>query len=131
MPCPIRTAPNLIASFIDSIESDSPAWIVKGTPSSLAKANSFAKVLVLNNDSEAKVVEEVKNLIEKKEISYVFLLKNEEINEKMASLISNTNIKVVYFHPLANLSEEEEKNKNDYLSIMNENIELIKEEAYN
>lgn len=89
------------------------------------------KVLVLNNDSEAKVIEEVKSLIEKKEISYVFLLKNEEINEKMASLISNTNIKAVYFHPLANLSEEEEKNKNDYLSIMNENIELIKEEAYN
>ena len=49
----------------------------------------------------------------------------------MASLISNTDIKAVYFHQLSNLSEDEEKNKNDYLTIMNENIEKIKEEVYN
>ncbi len=88
-------------------------------------------VLVINEQSDQKVEEDVKKIIADEEINYVFLLKGEEINSKLASLISNTNIKVVYFHQLANLTEEEEKNKNDYLTIMNENIELIKEEVYN
>lgn len=87
-------------------------------------------VLVINDESDLKSIEEAKKLIKEKEISYVFLFKDEEINNKMATLISNTDIKAVYFHPLANLSEDELKNKIDYLSIMNENIELIKEEAY-
>ena len=85
---------------------------------------------VLNKESDKKVFEDVKTLIKNKEIHYVFLLKGEEISTEMASLISNTDVKVVYLHPLANLNEEEEKNKSDYLSIMNENIELIKEEVY-
>lgn len=89
------------------------------------------EVIVVNDESDLKSIEEAKNLVKNKEISYVFLFKDEEINSKMASLISNTDVKAVYFHSLANLSEDEEKNKNDYLTIMNENIELIKEEAYN
>ncbi len=86
---------------------------------------------VVNENSEKKVIEDVKNMIKNKEIHYVFLLKDEKIPTIIANIISNTDVKVVYLHQLTNLSEEEEKNKNDYLSIMNENIELIKEEVYN
>ena len=89
------------------------------------------ELYVVNKDSDKKVIEDAKALVKNKEISYVFLLKNEEISQEMASLISNTDIKVVYLHPLANLTEDEEKNKNDYFTIMSENIELIKEEVYN
>ncbi len=89
------------------------------------------ELLVVNKDSDKKVIEDAKELVKNKEISYVFLLKGETISTEMASLISNSDVKVVYLHPLANLTEEEEKNKNDYLTIMNENIELIKEEVYN
>ena len=89
------------------------------------------ELYIVNEKSDKKVIEDVKTLIKNKEIHYVFLLKNEEIKNEIATLISNTNIKVVYLHPLANLSEEEERNKNDYFTIMNENIELIKEEVYN
>jgi len=86
---------------------------------------------IVNDKSDKKVIEDAKKLVNNKEVSYVFLLKGEEISPEMASLISNTDVKVVYLHPLANLTEEEEKNKNDYFSIMSENIELIKEEVYN
>ena len=89
------------------------------------------ELYIVNKDSEKKTIEDAKSLIKAKEVSYVFLLKDEKISTEMASLISNTDIKVVYLHPLGNLTEEEEKNNNDYLSIMNENIELIKEEVYN
>lgn len=89
------------------------------------------EVLVVNENSEQSTINEAKELIENKKVSYVFLFKDEEINTQLASLMSNTDLKAVYFHPLDNLSEDEEKNKLDYLSIMNENIELIKEEVYN
>lgn len=89
------------------------------------------ELYVVNGESDKKTIEDAKTLVKNKEINYVFLLKGEEISPEMASLISNTDIKVVYLHPLANITEEEEKNKNDYLSIMSENIELIKEEVYN
>ena len=89
------------------------------------------ELYVVNKDSDKKVIEDAKELIKNKEVNYVFLIKDEEISTEVATLISNTDVKVVYLHPLANLTEEEEKNKNDYLSIMNENIELIKEEVYN
>ena len=89
------------------------------------------ELLVVNEDSDKKVIEDAKELVKNEEVSYVFLLKGETISSEMASLISNTDVKVVYLHPLGNLTEDEEKNKNDYLTIMNENIELIKEEVYN
>ncbi len=89
------------------------------------------ELYVVNENSDKKVIEDAKKLVKAKEISYVLLLKNEKISTEMASLISNTDVKVVYLHPLYNLTEEEQKNNNDYLSIMNENIELIKEEVYN
>ena len=89
------------------------------------------ELYIVNEKSEKKVIEDAKKMIKNKEISYVFLLKGEEIQSEMSSLISNTDVKVVYLHPLSNLTEDEEKNKSDYLSIMNENIELIKEEVYN
>ena len=39
-------------------------------------------------------------------------------------------IKRKELHKLDNLSDEDRENKKDYLSIMNENLELIKQELY-
>lgn len=89
------------------------------------------EVYVINENSEKKVIEDVQKMIKNKEIQYIFLLKNEEISKELASLISNTDIKIAHLHPLGNLTEEEDKSKSDYITIMNENIEIIKEEVYN
>ena len=85
---------------------------------------------VVNEKSDKKVIEDVQKLVKNKEINYIFLLKGEQVSKELASLISNTDIKVAYLHTLGNLTEEEEKSKNDYITVMNENIEIIKEEVY-
>lgn len=113
-----------------STNADSNKLIVSSDIFKFLETYNF-ELYIVNKDSDKKVIEDAKTLVKNKEVSYVFLLKGEEISTEIASLISNTDVKVVYLHPLSNLTEEEEKNKNDYLTIMNENIELIKEEVYN
>ena len=113
-----------------STNADNNKLVVSSDIFNFLKNYNF-DLYIVNKDSSKKTIEDVQRLIKTKEINYIFLLKGEEISQEVASLISNTDIKVVYLNPLANLTEEEEKNNNDYLSIMNENIELIKEEVYN
>lgn len=72
----------------------------------------------------------VKNMIAKGELKYIYSLKNETINENITSLLEGTTVKILEIHPLSNLDESEKKAKKDYLSIMNENIELLKEQLY-
>ena len=50
---------------------------------------------------------------------------------KNIQIIKETHAEVKELHTLSNISEEERNNKKDYLSIMNENIEAIKNEVYN
>lgn len=71
-----------------------------------------------------------KELISSGEIKYIYTIKNEEINETINNLITETKITKLEFHNLANLDENEHKNKKDYLSIMNENVELLRQELY-
>ena len=113
-----------------STNADSNKLVVSSDVFRFLEKYNF-ELYVVNKDSDKKVIEDVQKLIKNNEISYIFLLKGEEVSTEVANLISNTDIKVVYLHPLNILSEEEEKNKSDYISIMNENIEIIKEEVYN
>lgn len=77
-----------------------------------------------------KNIARAKELISSGEIKYIYTIKNEEINETINSLITETKITKLEFHNLANLDENEHKNKKDYLSIMNENVELLRQELY-
>ena len=56
---------------------------------------------------------------------------NEEYTDIVKNLVKETHAEVKELHTLSNISEEERSNKKDYLSIMNENIEAIKNEVYN
>lgn len=71
-----------------------------------------------------------KELIQNGEIKYVYTIKNEEVNENINTLIKDYEVKTLEFHNLANLNDSEHKDKKDYLSIMNENVELLRQELY-
>jgi zinc transport system substrate-binding protein len=86
-------------------------------------------VVSLENASD-KVISEEKKLIANGTIKYIYVLDNEELSDTITSLIEETGVEVLTFHTLTNLTAEEFKNGEDYLSIMNENIELLKQEIY-
>ena len=77
-----------------------------------------------------KNIQEAKNLIQNKQINYIFVPINEEVSKTIEGLIEGTNIKLSYIHTLSTITETERNNKKDYISIINDNIELLKNEVY-
>lgn len=77
-----------------------------------------------------KVVSDVRTMIDSGEINYIFSLERENESELAKMLIEETNVEKKVFRRVDNLTDQERDNKEDYFSIMNENIESLKEETY-
>lgn len=89
-------------------------------------------VISLDKDSLTnKTLNDVKSLMGEEKISYIFAKKDEELSDEIKSLVDEYKVEVVYIHTLANLTNEEKENGSTYLTIMNENIEKLKNELYN
>lgn len=77
-----------------------------------------------------KAISQAKDYLSSGSSSTIFVLSNDELTDTINTIIKDTGKKVTYIHNLSNISETERANKNNYLNIMNDNIELIKEEVY-
>lgn len=89
-------------------------------------------VISLDKDTlNNKTLNDVKSLISDGKISYIFARKDEVLDDVVNSLVNDYNIEVSYIHTLSNLTTEELNNGSTYLTIMNENIEKLKNELYN
>ena len=89
-------------------------------------------VLSLDKDTLTnKTLNDVKSLMSEEKISYICARKHEELSDEVKALVEEYNIEVVYIHTLSNLTNEEKENGSTYLTIMNENIEKLKNELYN
>ena len=89
------------------------------------------EVLCLDQDASEKTVSDIQTLIKEEKISYIYTFKNDKTNENVENIINNnTNIKVLELHKLDNLSDEERAEDKNYITIMNENLDLIKQELY-
>lgn len=83
-----------------------------------------------NTNLLEKTVDEVKAMIEEKQISYIFLFEHEEVNQTIQKLIDETNVETLTFRRLDNITDQERDNKDNYLTIMNKNIEMLKQEVF-
>ena len=96
----------------------------------LEKYNFNVISLEENDNLTDKTIENVKNLIRNKKIDYIFMKQNEEESKTIKNIKAETNVKTLKFNLLSNLTETDRTGKKDYISIMNENIELLKQELY-
>lgn len=117
---------NLISSSVDD-----PTIVVSKDTFKFLEKYGF-KVLSLEENGEAndKVINEVKNRISNGQTKHIFIFSNEQTSDTILSLIANTDVTTLSFHNLTNLSEVERNGKKDYISIMTENINLLKQELY-
>lgn len=116
----------------------------------LLAANSDRQTIVVSNDAllylqkygfrvisldeksvSDKIISEVKALIKSNQIDYVYTLENSDENKRAKELISSENINELIFRSVETIDDEERKLGKDYISIMKENIELLKEGTYN
>jgi len=89
-------------------------------------------VISLDKDTLTnKALNDVKDLIKEKRISYVFAKKDEIVIEEINELIKNKDVEISYLHTISNLTTEEINNGSNYISLMTENIEKLKNELYN
>lgn len=83
-----------------------------------------------NSDLNDVKIAEAKTAIDSGTIKYIIMMPNDTLSDKVEELIANNNIEKLYFNSITTLSESDEKNGKDYLSIMKENLELLKKELY-
>lgn len=96
----------------------------------LEKYNINVISLEENNNLNQKTINDVITLIKNKQISYIFVPDNEEANNTVKNIIEQTGVQTLTFNTISTLSEVNRNDKKDYISIMNDNIELLKQELY-
>ena len=82
-----------------------------------------------NTDVNA-IYRQVLNLANEGSIKYVFTIANEKSNSTVQKLLDNTDLEDVEWHTLSILTEEERSENEDYFTLMNSNLELLKNELY-
>ena len=88
-------------------------------------------VICIDNDATQKTLSDAENLIVDGTIRYIYLFKDQKANENAQNLLDTySDVKTIELHKLDNLSDSERSEKEDYVSIMNNNLELIKKELY-
>lgn len=121
----------LDASYRIDVENTNNKTIVVAN-SALKYLEKFGlNVYCIDGDATAKTISEVQDLISNKQIDYVYSFVEEELNDNVKKLVDdNENVSVIEVHRLDNITDAERKNKDDYLTIMTNNLELIKKEIY-
>lgn len=89
------------------------------------------EVYCVDSDATDKTISDVQNLITDGKVSYIYSFAEEELNEKAKKLVEdNSTVSVLEIHRVDNISDEERKNKDDYITLMEGNLEIIKKEIY-
>ena len=117
----------------------------------LTAENATRKTIVVNNDSlkflekygftvislddtttpvTEKTISDVKAMIQNQTVRHIILLDKTENSDSLNQLIADTGIATLTFKRLDNISDTERDNKEDYISLMNDNIDLLKSELY-
>ena len=89
------------------------------------------EVYCIDSDATDKTISDVQNLINEQKVEYIYSFVEEELNDNVKSLVdSNEKVSVLEVHRLDNITDAERKEKEDYISIMTDNLDLIKKEIY-
>ena len=87
-------------------------------------------VIVLNDNSIDKIYKDVKDLVNEGKIKYIYVFEEDTVGEKLDSFIKDNNIEKSYLYRLDSITDEQRKNDDDYISIMKDNLDLLKLEVY-
>ncbi len=92
----------------------------------------FDVISIDNNVNEVSdaTKTQVKKLISDKKLSYIFRQENTKETELLRDLIVNTKVEVVILDVITNLKEDQDENTTNYITVMRENAEKIRNSLY-
>lgn len=109
--------------------SNDPTIVVTNSSLMFLEKYGFT-VILLSEDSLDKTYEEVKTLIQDGKVKYIYGFKEDKIGDKLDSFIKNNKLEKTYLYRIDSISDAQRKNNDDYISIMKDNLELLKLEIY-
>lgn len=74
--------------------------------------------------------EQIIDIIKSNNIKYVLVDKNKELDNKIEDIITENNLSEIKWNTLSVLNEKDKNGKQDYFSLMNENIDNLKNKLY-
>lgn len=83
-----------------------------------------------NNGISEKNLYDAKKLIANKTVKYIFTLSGTEVNDTVTDLVKNSKVELLEINSLSNLTDKQRSENEDYFSLINENIEMLKKELY-
>lgn len=86
--------------------------------------------LTESGKNKATNIDYVKQLLEEDKIDYIFVTDENLENEVTKDLVANYDVKLLTFKTLATISEKDLNSNEDFLTIMQDNINLIAQETY-
>lgn len=123
---------NLDASLkLMSSNSKYTTIIVDNNALKFLEKYGFTVISIEETDSlTQKVKNEVYKLIEGNTVDYIYTLDEENLSDIVKEIQVNTDVKVLELHKLDNLTDKERSENEDYISLLNKNIDLLKYEVY-
>ena len=125
-------ASNLDAKFKETVSNGNSKIIVASSNlfKYLEKYGITVYSLDESNTDVNAIYRQVLNLANEGSIKYIFTIANEKSNSTVQNLLDNTDLEAVEWHTLSILTEEERSENEDYFTLMNSNLELLKNELY-
>lgn len=90
------------------------------------------KVYLINDDTSDKDLKEVDNLIKQGKITKIFTYEEDKTTSNVQNIINKypNVVSLVSFKHMNLLTEEARKSNSDYVTLMNQNLDTLKEELY-
>lgn len=97
--------------------------------------NTTTKKINVYSVSNESVTEEVLNNIKReinnKTISNIIMFPDDTLTDEVEEFLKDNNINKLYFDPLTTLSVDNKNDGKDYITVMKENLDVLKLELYN
>ena len=78
-----------------------------------------------------KIYSDISNIIADEEIKYIYLFEGEKENDSVKKLLEEyPDLEILYLDPINNISSNDKNAGIDYITLMNKNIDRLKQELY-
>lgn len=119
------------ANLKETVENAKDVNIVVANDDLLVLSKYGLNIISIDeNTLTDKELADAKSLFNNKTVSYIFVKKGYTESKTMKDLKDSYSIKYLEIDTLNNLSADDKTNNKDYITIMNENIDKLKEELY-
>lgn len=89
------------------------------------------EITLLDEDAIDKTFQDVKKLVTDGDVKYIFMFNEDEPSDDIKNFLKNNNIEILYLYRLDSVNDDQRKNDDNYISIMEDNLETLKLEIYN